>query len=97
MKIPKLEIANGKPKPKINMPKDIKFLQRVRVKLLRSEVIELQDDSWAKFYAGATGTVIRFNAEDGMLVVVLDTGTTLNTSDRIMECFNESDLEPLVD
>lgn len=79
--------------PAIKTPKSVKFLDRVRVKLQRSAVLELQNNQWAEFYAGAVGRVVRFNIEDGTVVVVLDTGDTLNSTDRIMECFEEHDLE----
>lgn len=79
--------------PAIKTPTSVKFLDRVRVKLQRSSVLELQNNAWAQFYAGATGRVIRFNIEDGTVVVVLDTEKILNDTDRIMECFDEYDLE----
>jgi hypothetical protein len=78
-------------------PANFKFLDRVRVKLQRSAVLELQNSEWAKFYSGATGRIIRFNIEDGTLVVVLDTGSVLSDTDRIMECFEENDLERIDD
>jgi hypothetical protein len=79
--------------PAVKTPTTVKFLDRVRVKLQRSAVLELQNSQWASFYAGAVGRVIRFNIEDGTIVVVLDTKDILNEKDRVMECFEEHDLE----
>ncbi len=79
--------------PAIKTPINFKFLDRVRVRLQRSALLELQNSAWAKFYAGATGRIIRFNIEDGTLVVVLDTENILNETDRVMESFEEQDLE----
>jgi hypothetical protein len=79
--------------PAIKTPKSVHFLDRVRVKLMRSAVLELQNNQWAQFYAGATGRVIRFNIEDGTVVVILDTEDLLNENNRVMECFEEQDLE----
>ncbi len=83
--------------PAMKTPKNFKFLDRVRVRLKRSKLLELENSEWAAFYAGATGRVIRFNIHDGTLVVVLDTGTLLAAEDRIMESFDEYDLERIND
>jgi hypothetical protein len=73
----------------------LKFLQKVRVKESASKLIHLDNSEWVKFYAGATGQVVRYNPEDGMMVVLLDTGTLLPENNRIMEPFYPADLEPL--
>lgn len=79
--------------PAIKTPTTVKFLDRVRVKLQRSNVIELQNSAWAKFYAGGTGRVIRFNIEHGTVVVLFDTAEYLDKDTIIMEEFDEYDLE----
>jgi hypothetical protein len=84
-----------KPPRAIHAPKTLKFLQRVRVKETLSETIVLEGAEHTKFYAGATGRIIRFNIEDGTLVVLLDTNPEVKESGVIMEVFTEADLEPL--
>lgn len=86
--------------PKLDMITPIttggfKFLQKVRVKESGSKLIHLESSEWVKFYAGATGQLVRFNPEDGMMVVLLDTGTLLPENNKVMEPFYPADLEPI--
>lgn len=80
----------------IQAPKTLKFLQRVKVKEKLTETnLILEGSEHVRFYAGATGSVIRFNIEDGTLVVLLDTNPEVKAAGQIMECFTEADLEPI--
>lgn len=87
-----LKIAPHKP---VVAPATIRFLDRVKVKETLSETIILEGSEHTKFYAGHSGRVIRFNIEDGTLVVLLDTPEEVQQAGHIMECFTEGDLEPL--
>jgi hypothetical protein len=88
MKIPKLDAI-----PKTAM--GFKFLQKVRVKEKTSNFIHLENDEWVKFYAGTIGQVVRYNPEDGMMVVLLETGSLLPENNKVMEPFYPADLEPI--
>lgn len=97
MKIPKLDFKPASAKPAVVAPANIKFLDRVKVKEKLSDTIILEGSEHIKFYANAKGQVIRFNIEDGTLVVLLDTPDSIKAAGHIMEVFMEGDLEPLVD
>lgn len=81
--------------PEVHSTEGLKFLQKVRVKESASQLIHLENSEWVKFYAGATGQVVRYNPEDGMMVVLLDTGDLLPENNKIMEPFYPADLESI--
>lgn len=89
MPIPKIELTEP------HTAGGFKFLQKVRVKESASKLIHLENSEWVKFYAGSTGQIVRYNPEDGMMVVLLDTGALLPENNKIMEPFYPADLEPV--